>query len=86
MDDAVAKAVQAGKVVVCAAGNSGPNAKTIGCPADSPNALTVGATDDNDQVASFSSRGPNRDGTVKPDVSAPGSNIVSDRATGIHNE
>ncbi len=85
MDDAVAKAVQAGKVVVCAAGNSGPNAKTIGCPADSPDALTVGATDKSDQIASFSSRGPNRDGTVKPNVCAPGKDIVSTRATGTNN-
>lgn len=84
MDDAVAKAVQAGKVVVCAAGNSGPGAKTIGCPADSPDALTVGATDKNDQIASFSSRGPNRDGSVKPDVSAPGKDIVSTRAAGTN--
>ncbi len=84
MDDAVAKAVQAGKVVVCAAGNSGPGAKTIGCPADSPDALTVGATDKNDQIASFSSRGPNRDGTVKPNVCAPGKDIVSTRATGTN--
>lgn len=84
MDDAVHKAVQAGKVVVCAAGNSGPGAKTIGCPADAPDAITVGATDKSDVVASFSSRGPNRDGTVKPDVSAPGKDIVSTRATGTN--
>jgi serine protease AprX len=86
MDDAVAAAVQKGKIVICAAGNSGPNAKTIGCPADAPDAITVGATDKSDVIASFSSRGPNRDGTIKPDISAPGKDIVSTRATGIHNE
>ncbi len=84
MDDAVHNAVQKGKVVVCAAGNSGPSAKTIGCPADAPDALTVGATDKADNVASFSSRGPNRDNTVKPDVCAPGKDIVSCRATGTN--
>ncbi len=84
MDDAVSKAVKAGKVVVVAAGNSGPGAKTIACPADSLDAFTVGATDKSDQVASFSSRGPNRDGTVKPDISAPGKDIVSTRATGTN--
>ena len=45
MDDAVTAAVNAGKVVVVAAGNSGPGTRTIACPADCPNALTVGATD-----------------------------------------
>ncbi len=84
MDDAIHNAVAAGKIVVCAAGNSGPNARTIGCPADSPDALTVGATDKNDNIASFSSRGPNRDGTIKPDVSAPGKDIVSTRAAGTN--
>ncbi|OPY27038.1 MAG: Halolysin precursor [Methanocella sp. PtaU1.Bin125] len=84
IDDAVTKAVKAGKVVVCAAGNSGPGAKTIGCPADTPDALTVGATDKSDAIASFSSRGPTRDGRIKPDVSAPGKDIVSCRATGTN--
>lgn len=84
MDDAVNNAVKAGKVVICAAGNSGPGSRTIGCPADTPAALTVGATDKSDVVASFSSRGPNRDGTIKPDVSAPGKDIVSTRATGTN--
>jgi serine protease AprX len=84
MDDAVKAAVQKGKIVVVAAGNSGPGSSTIACPADAPEALTVGATDKSDVVASFSSRGPNRDGTVKPDISAPGKDIVSCRATGTN--
>jgi serine protease AprX len=84
IDDAVTNAVKAGKVVVVAAGNSGPGAKTICCPADCQDALTVGATDKSDAIASFSSRGPNRDNTVKPDVSAPGKDIVSCRATGTN--
>jgi len=84
MDDAVKAAVQKGKIMVIAAGNSGPGSKTIACPADSPDALTVGATDKSDVIASFSSRGPNRDGTVKPDISAPGKDIVSCRATGTN--
>lgn len=84
MDDAIRNAVQAGKVVVCAAGNSGPGARTIGCPADAPEALAVGATDKSDNIASFSSRGPTSDGRIKPDVSAPGKDIVSCRATGTN--
>ena len=44
-------------------------------------ALTVGAVDRDDSLADFSSRGPRTgDGAVKPDVTAPGVNIVSTRA------
>jgi serine protease AprX len=83
-DDAVANAVKAGVTVVIAAGNSGPNAKTVACPGDSPDALTVGASDRNDAIASFSSRGPNRDGTVKPDVTNMGVSLVAAKATGTN--
>jgi serine protease AprX len=81
--DAVTRAVQKGKIVVVAAGNSGPRSGTIGCPSDNKEAITVGAVDKSDNIASFSSRGPLSDGTVKPDVTAPGKDIVSCRATGI---
>ncbi len=83
MDDLVTKAVNNGKIVVCAAGNSGPDESTVGCPADTPAALTVGATDKSDSMASFSSRGPTKDGRVKPDICAPGKDIVSCKAAGI---
>lgn len=83
VDDLVSKAVKKGKVVVCAAGNSGPDKKTVGCPSDNPDAITVGATDKADQIASFSSRGPTKDGRVKPDICAPGKDVISCRATGI---
>ncbi len=86
MDDAVCSAVAKGKIVICAAGNSGPDSKTIGCPSDCKDAISVGATDKNDQIASFSSRGPTSDGRLKPEICAPGKDIVSTRATGIHNE
>jgi serine protease AprX len=82
--DAVNKAVAKGKIVVCAAGNSGPNEGTIGCPSDDPYVITVGATDKTDHIASFSSRGPCKDGCAKPDVCAPGKNIVSCRAYGTN--
>jgi subtilisin family serine protease len=39
--------------------------------------------DDPDQVAAFSSRGPTRDGRVKPDVVAPGTFILSTRSSAI---
>lgn len=72
----------AGIIPVVAAGNSGrPN--TVGAPGSYPQSITVGATDINDKVASFSSRGPSKikdaDGNFlqKPDVSAPGKDIIS---------
>lgn len=65
-------------------GNSGPNASTTGSPGNVPSAYGVGATDQNDVIASFSSRGPVTwnfapyIGTwIKPDISAPGVNIYS---------
>ena len=86
---AVEKAWQAGIVVCVAAGNDGPQPKTISSPGNDPLVITVGALDDNntvpmedDQVAGFSSRGPTVDGLVKPDVLAPGVNIISLRAPG----
>jgi len=81
---AVNEAVRAGLTVVVAAGNSGPSAKTILSPGISPSVITVGAVDDkrtpnpgDDTVASFSSRGPTEEGLIKPDVVAPGVNIMS---------
>ena len=47
IDRAVNAAVDAGIVVVAAAGNSGPESSTIGSPASNPNAITVGATYNN---------------------------------------
>jgi hypothetical protein len=69
-------------VVVVAAGNTGPGAKSVNCPGDAPDAITVGATDRNDTIASFSSRGPTDDGRVKPDVTCMGVGLVAARASG----
>ena len=44
IDHAVNEAVDNGIIVVVAAGNSGPDEKTIGSPGANPNAITVGAT------------------------------------------
>ena len=69
-----------GIVVVVAAGNSGPDEKTIKSPGTSARVITVGALDEvedekNFKIANFSSRGPTSYGN-KPDVIAPGVNIV----------
>ncbi|MBI4148553.1 S8 family serine peptidase [Candidatus Woesearchaeota archaeon] len=74
---AVDSAVSEGKIVVVSAGNAGPNPSTLGSPACSKLAITVGATDDADQIAFFSSRGPTADGRTKPDIVAPGVRITS---------
>ncbi|MBC7264195.1 MAG: S8 family peptidase [Chloroflexi bacterium] len=74
--------VNRGIVVCVAAGNFGPGASTIGAPGAAENVITVGATDDNDNLASFSSRGPTSDGRLKPDIVLPGVAIISCRAKG----
>ncbi len=75
-------AVDAGKVVVVAAGNAGPGANTVGSPGAATKPITVGASTDSDGIANFSSRGPTSDGRVKPDIAAPGTKIIAARATG----
>jgi serine protease AprX len=73
-------AVDEGVVVCVAAGNSGPGARTAGSPACARKVITIGATDKQDGIANYSSRGPTSDGRVKPDVCFPGSSITSARA------
>lgn len=75
-------ATQQGSVCVIAAGNSGPEMYTITTPGIAEFAITVGASTKSDTIATFSSRGPTNDNRIKPDVLAPGVNIVAARATG----
>ncbi|MFZ5813775.1 MAG: S8 family serine peptidase [Bacillota bacterium] len=67
----------AGIVPVFAAGNDGPGPGTISTPSNYPESIAVGATDSNDGLASFSSRGPSPYGETKPELSAPGVNVRS---------
>lgn len=77
--------VAAGIFPLFAAGNEGPGAQTVGSPGSFPESFTIGATDSNDQVASFSSRGPvywideegNQQRLLKPNVTAPGHQVYS---------
>ncbi|MGZ4204316.1 MAG: S8 family serine peptidase [Actinomycetota bacterium] len=78
-----------GVVVVVPAGNDGPTAGTIASPGNDPVLLTAGSVNDmatpsvgDDQISTFSSRGPTAFGEDKPDVVAPGEHIVSLRAPG----
>jgi serine protease AprX len=68
--------------VVVSSGNIGKNA--LYPPANDPFVITVGATDDrgtlstgDDVLASYSGYGQTNDGFQKPDLVAPGTNIVS---------
>lgn len=67
----------AGIAPVFANGNDGPGAGTASEPGNYPESIAVGAVDVNDQLASFSSRGPSPYGEIKPELSAPGVNIRS---------
>src|SRR5690625_1298652 len=46
-------------------------------PANYPESIAIGATDQEDQLASFSLRGPTERGDIKPDLVAPGVGILS---------
>lgn len=69
---AVEKLSRQGITVVAAAGNSGPEGRTIGSPADAPSSIAVGAALNEHTVSDFSSRGPTDDGDVRPHILAPG--------------
>lgn len=72
-----------GTLFVVAAGNSGPDNGTVGSPGAADEALTVAAVDKQDKMADFSSRGPRiGDGAAKPDIAAPGVDIVAAHAAG----
>lgn len=79
-------AVSRGIVVVVSAGNEGATDwHYITVPADGPGVLAVGAVHPvNSSLAFFSSRGPTSDGRIKPDVMAPGQQVltVSGRGAG----
>jgi serine protease AprX len=104
---AVRRLVDAGVVVFAAAGNNGKDAdgnKVYGhihSPGNEPSAITVGAsntfgTDErsDDDVATFSSRGPTRsfytddsgvrhyDNLIKPDLVAPGNRLIEAESDG----
>ncbi len=67
----------AGIVPIFSAGNYGPGEATIAAPGSFRESIAVGATDVNDLVARFSSRGPSAWDEVKPEISAPGVGVLS---------
>jgi hypothetical protein len=71
----------AGIFVVASAGNDGPDCNTVKDPiALYDSAFSVGAVDEAGDMANFSSRGPvtvDGSGRMKPDIAAPGVDILS---------
>ncbi|PWU45062.1 peptidase S8, partial [Micromonospora globispora] len=75
---ATAALAAAGILVVAAAGNTGPYCGSVADPpAPYPDVLTVGAVDRARQLTRFSSRGPTAGGAAKPDLVAPGADVLS---------
>jgi subtilisin family serine protease len=73
---------QFGTLFVVAAGNNS-GSLAVGAPAAATSALAVAAVDKQDALAPYSNGGPrNGDAAVKPEIAAPGSDIVAARAAG----
>lgn len=74
--------VAAGIIPIFAIGNAGPACRTAGSPGDLSTVIGVGAVTRDRALAPFSSRGPGRtsgakEKTFKPDIVAPGHEILS---------
>ena len=69
--DAVQYAADRNVVMVAAAGNDGPCSDCVGYPAAYPEVIAVSATDSNDDLADFSSTGP------EVELAAPGVDVES---------
>jgi subtilisin family serine protease len=70
IEQALRRAVEAGKFVICAAGNDG-RAESVNYPARWPFTIAVGAVDRQGRLARFSSQGP------ELDICAPGEEVLS---------
>lgn len=74
---AVERAWDEGLVVIAAAGNLGPRPGSITAPGSSRKIITVGSSDMITSAFPISGRGPTRECVCKPDLVAPGQNIIS---------
>lgn len=77
------EAVESGIIVVCAAGNTGPAVNTISNIGRCKDFLTVGCHDGlyfkkkSGRCETYSARGGEHDKYIKPDLVAPGTDIIS---------
>lgn len=76
LQDATQRAVDNDIVVVSSAGNAGPSPDSIGCPAHHDSNVAVASVTSDRETSLFSSRGPGFEDTPKPDVAAPGGDVV----------
>ena len=84
-EEAIKNAISKGVVVVVSSGNCGSGCPSADCgsfrgvtsPGNVREAITVGAVDDNNTIACFSSGEDIPSVGIKPDVVAPGKNIMS---------
>jgi hypothetical protein len=78
-------------LIFFAAGNEGPGTASVSSPSTAKSAVSVGATlrsTSANSMASFSSCGPTADGRFKPEITVPGSSIISagnDKNSGTNN-
>ncbi|WP_343230392.1 S8 family peptidase [Salinilacihabitans rarus] len=79
VEDAVQYADSEGVLLVAAAGNDGPCSDCVSHPAAYPEVVAVSATDENDDLASFSSTGP------EIEIAAPGAGVYSTYNDGGYN-
>jgi subtilisin family serine protease len=73
-----------GTLFVVAAGNMGPDRYSVSSPATATEAFSVAASNRNQTTACFSGAGPGLGGdfAAKPEIAAPGVDIVAARASG----
>ncbi len=76
------KLTRAGIILVGAAGNSGPDLFSIGGPAAAISAIGVGAITYGNLLAPFTSKGILNNLVYKPDVVAPGVNVITTSVDG----
>jgi subtilisin family serine protease/N-acetylneuraminic acid mutarotase len=78
MEDVLEAWDASGILGIWANGNSGEfGCNSSGSPGSRIINYSVGAYDINNEIASFSGRGPGQDGEIKPNISAPGVNVRS---------
>lgn len=78
MEDLITAWEAAGIFATFANGNSGEaGCQSAGSPGSRTVNYSVGAYTQSGAIAPFSSRGPGQSGSVKPDIAAPGANVLS---------
>ncbi|MFK5583852.1 S8 family serine peptidase [Serinicoccus sp. LYQ131] len=77
MEDIIEAWAASGQFGVFANGNSGSGCETSGSPGSRIISYSVGNYNSGHTISGTSSRGAGQDGTIKPNISAPGSNVRS---------